>query len=67
MRRVSQLFFLFFIVVTHGLSQNNRVLSIFPPGTILHGNVTNRSYYTFIAGPAVGGLYYTNLVWEPQF
>lgn len=30
-------------------------------------NLTNRYYYTFIAGPAVGGLYYTNLVWEPRF
>ena len=30
-------------------------------------NLTNQYYYTFIAGPAVGGLYYTNLVWEPRF
>jgi iron complex outermembrane receptor protein len=30
-------------------------------------NITNRYYYTFIGGPAVGGLYYTNLVWEPRF
>ena len=30
-------------------------------------NVTNQYYYTFIGGPAVGGLYYTNLVWEPRF
>ena len=27
-------------------------------------NLLNRSYYTFIGGPAVGGFYYTNLVWE---
>ncbi|SDL11931.1 TonB-dependent receptor [Siphonobacter aquaeclarae] len=27
-------------------------------------NVTNRPYYTFIGGPAVGGFYYTNVVWE---
>lgn len=27
-------------------------------------NLQNRSYYTFIGGPAVGGFYYTNLVWE---
>ena len=39
MRKIRQLFFLFFIVVTHGFSQTNRVLSIFPSGTILHGNV----------------------------
>lgn len=30
-------------------------------------NLTNQPYYTFIGGPAVGGLYYTNLVWEPGF
>lgn len=30
-------------------------------------NLTNKYYYTFIGGPAVGGLYYTNLVWEPGF
>lgn len=30
-------------------------------------NVTNQYYYTFIGGPAVGGFYYTNLVWEPGF
>jgi iron complex outermembrane receptor protein len=30
-------------------------------------NVTNQPHYTFIGGPAVGGLYYTNLVWEPGF
>ncbi|GAB3806733.1 hypothetical protein GCM10028819_42670 [Spirosoma humi] len=30
-------------------------------------NVLNQAYYTFIGGPAVGGLYYTNLVWEPRF
>ena len=30
-------------------------------------NVTNQPYYTFIGGPAVGGLYYSNLVWEPGF
>ncbi|QDK80100.1 TonB-dependent receptor [Spirosoma sp. KCTC 42546] len=30
-------------------------------------NLTNKYYYTFIGGPAVGGLYYTNLVWEPRF
>lgn len=28
-------------------------------------NLTNQPYYTFIGGPAVGGFYYTNLVWEP--
>jgi iron complex outermembrane receptor protein len=27
-------------------------------------NLLNHSYYTFIGGPAVGGFYYTNLVWE---
>ncbi len=27
-------------------------------------NVLNRPYYTFIGGPAVGGFYYTNLVYE---
>jgi len=27
-------------------------------------NLLNQSYYTFIGGPAVGGFYYTNLVWE---
>ncbi|WP_461042292.1 TonB-dependent receptor plug domain-containing protein [Spirosoma harenae] len=30
-------------------------------------NIANQPYYTFIGGPAVGGLYYTNLVWEPRF
>ncbi|MFD2934665.1 TonB-dependent receptor [Spirosoma flavum] len=30
-------------------------------------NLANKYYYTFIGGPAVGGLYYTNLVWEPKF
>ncbi|GAB3219793.1 TonB-dependent receptor [Spirosoma arcticum] len=30
-------------------------------------NVMNQPYYTFIGGPAVGGFYYTNLVWEPGF
>ncbi len=30
-------------------------------------NLTNQYYYTFIGGPAVGALYYTNLVWEPKF
>lgn len=30
-------------------------------------NLTNKYYYTFIGGPAVGALYYTNLVWEPKF
>lgn len=30
-------------------------------------NLLNQPYYTFIGGPAVGGLYYTNLVWEPGF
>ena len=29
-------------------------------------NLTNQYYYTFIGGPAVGGLYYTNLVWKPK-
>lgn len=29
-------------------------------------NLFNHPYYTFIGGPAVGGLYYTNLVWEPN-
>ncbi len=29
-------------------------------------NLLNTPYYTFIGGPAVGGLYYTNLVWEPK-
>ncbi|MBO0931376.1 TonB-dependent receptor [Fibrella aquatilis] len=29
-------------------------------------NLTNKPYYTFIGGPAVGGFYYTNLVWEPK-
>ncbi|GAB3326949.1 TonB-dependent receptor [Larkinella ripae] len=29
-------------------------------------NLTNRYYYTFIGGPAVGGFYYTNLIWEPK-
>lgn len=27
-------------------------------------NLTNRPYYTFIGGPAVGGFYYLNAVWE---
>ncbi|GAB4037718.1 TonB-dependent receptor [Spirosoma gilvum] len=27
-------------------------------------NLLNHPYYTFIGGPAVGGFYYTNLVWE---
>ncbi|UFH57150.1 TonB-dependent siderophore receptor [Spirosoma sp. KNUC1025] len=27
-------------------------------------NLQNRPYYTFIGGPAVGGFYYTNLIWE---
>ncbi|GAB4032847.1 TonB-dependent receptor [Spirosoma jeollabukense] len=27
-------------------------------------NLTNKRYYTFIGGPAVGGFYYTNIVWE---
>ena len=27
-------------------------------------NILNHYYYTFIGGPAVGGLYYANLVWE---
>lgn len=30
-------------------------------------DIFNQYYYTFIGGPAVGGLYYTNLVWEPRF
>ena len=30
-------------------------------------NLANQPYYTFIGGPAVGGFYYTNLVWEPGF
>ncbi|MBD2751774.1 TonB-dependent receptor [Spirosoma validum] len=30
-------------------------------------NILNQPYYTFIGGPSVGGLYYTNLVWEPHF
>ena len=30
-------------------------------------NLMNQPYYTFIGGPAVGGFYYTNLVWEPRF
>jgi hypothetical protein len=30
-------------------------------------NVTNQPYCTFIGGPAVGGLSYTNLIWEPGF
>ncbi|AKD57015.1 TonB-dependent receptor [Spirosoma radiotolerans] len=30
-------------------------------------NILNQPYYTFTGGPAVGGLYYTNLVWEPGF
>ncbi|MBO0936348.1 TonB-dependent receptor [Fibrella sp. HMF5335] len=29
-------------------------------------NLANKPYYSFIGGPAVGGLYYTNLVWEPK-
>ena len=31
--------FLFFIVVTQAFSQTNRVIELFPQGTILHGNV----------------------------
>src|SRR4028118_2244268 len=31
--------FLFFIVVTGAFSQTNRVIGLFPQGTILHGNV----------------------------
>ena len=27
-------------------------------------NLANKPYYTFIGGPAVGGFYYTNIVWE---
>lgn len=27
-------------------------------------NLLNQPYYTFIGGPAVGGFYYTNLIWE---
>nr|WP_293837044.1 TonB-dependent receptor [uncultured Arsenicibacter sp.] len=27
-------------------------------------NITNRPYNTFTGGPAIGGFYYTNLVWE---
>ncbi|GAB3883968.1 TonB-dependent receptor [Spirosoma agri] len=27
-------------------------------------NLLNQYYYTFIGGPSVGGLYYTNVVWE---
>ncbi|WP_080059643.1 TonB-dependent receptor [Spirosoma aerolatum] len=27
-------------------------------------NLFNQPYYTFIGGPAVGGFYYTNLIWE---
>ncbi|GAB2570529.1 TonB-dependent receptor [Spirosoma areae] len=30
-------------------------------------NITNQPYYTFIGGPAVGGLFYTNVVWEAGF
>ncbi|AUD05811.1 TonB-dependent receptor [Spirosoma pollinicola] len=30
-------------------------------------NLANKPYYTFIGGPAVGGFYYTNLIWEPRF
>jgi acetyl esterase/lipase len=40
MKKISiPFFFLFFIAVTYGFSQTNRVINIFPPGTILHGNV----------------------------
>ncbi|CAN5276519.1 TonB-dependent receptor [soil metagenome] len=27
-------------------------------------NLFNKPYYTFIGGPAIGGFYYTNIVWE---
>ncbi|QJW89854.1 TonB-dependent receptor [Spirosoma taeanense] len=30
-------------------------------------NLLNRLYYTFIGGPAVGGFYYTTLIWETGF
>ncbi len=40
MKKVIFLFcLLFFIVVTAGFSQTNPVINVFPPGTILHGNV----------------------------
>jgi iron complex outermembrane receptor protein len=37
------------------------------PGLLLKAggtNLFNKPYYTFIGGPAVGGFYYTNIVWE---
>jgi outer membrane receptor protein involved in Fe transport len=39
------------------------------PGLLLKlgaTNLTNRPYYTFIGGPAVGGFFYTNVVWEVE-
>lgn len=39
MKKSIPFFFLFFIVVTHSFSQTNPVISAFPQGTILHGNV----------------------------
>ena len=37
------------------------------PGLLLKAggtNLFNKPYYTFIGGPAIGGFYYTNIVWE---
>ena len=33
------IFFLLFLVLKHGFSQTNRVMNLFPAGTILHSNV----------------------------
>lgn len=38
-KKVHPLFFLLFITVTSVFSQTNRVMTIFPQGTILHGNL----------------------------
>jgi acetyl esterase/lipase len=39
MKKISLYFFLSVAMVMNGFSQSNRVLNIFPPGTVLHGNI----------------------------
>lgn len=36
---IVHILFLSFIAASHGLCQSNRVINVFPPGTVLHGNV----------------------------
>jgi hypothetical protein len=36
---IFQIFFLLFMTITHGFSQTNPVINLFPQGTVLHGNV----------------------------